>query len=73
MAYKTTFSARYFNHNSNYPKTHKWNIIIGLFDRTVSLIIPEHRTETLTIVKNTLLNNDYPLKLIQRIKATRNS
>lgn len=39
---KSTCSVRYLNYNSNYPKTHKLNVFLGIMDRTISLTLSEY-------------------------------
>lgn len=68
---KPTWSGRYLNYNSQHPKNQKNSVVIGLIDRAITLTSPEHRPEILKKVKETLLNNNFPLKLINKITKQR--
>lgn len=68
---KKTWSGRYLNYNSNHPNKQKRSVVIGLTDRAIALTSPEFRPEILKKVKQTLLNNHFPEKLITRIVKQR--
>lgn len=64
---KETWSGRYLNYYSNHPNAQKNSVIVGLTDRAIKLTSPEYHPEVLKHIKNTLKNNHYPIKNIERI------
>lgn len=66
---KPTSSGRLLNYFSNHPLTQKLNVIDNLIKRVFSISSTPFHTKNRKIVTNTLLNNNYPTKLIeQRIR-----
>jgi len=63
---KPTFSGRYINFHSNHPLQYKLNSITNLVDHAILLSNERFHDSNLTIVKNILINNGYPIKLINR-------
>jgi len=63
---KSTFSGRYINFHSNHPQIYKLNAISNLVDRAILLSDKRFHEANLNIVKNILINNGYPVKLINK-------
>jgi len=63
---KPTYSGRCLNFFSNHPDRYKVNTINNLVDQAILLSDKSFHQDNLTIVKNILLNNSYPLDLINR-------
>lgn len=68
---KPTFSGRYVNFYSSHPLKYKINTIIGLVDRAILLSDKKFHTVNIQHVKNILLNNCFPTKLIDKEVKTR--
>ncbi len=65
--HKDTWSGRYLNFNSCLPFSYKKNTIKILTDKIMQLSDPEFHTKNFQLLKDTLLKNDYPKKLIKNI------
>lgn len=66
---KPTSSGRILNYFSNHPLTQKLNVVDNLVKRIFNISSPQFHAKNRKIVKNILLNNNYPPKVIeQRIK-----
>jgi len=63
---KSTFSGRYINFHSNHPLQYKLNSIANLVDRAILLSDRRFHDTNLNIVKSILINNGYPVKLINK-------
>jgi len=63
---KSSFSGRYINFHSNHPQQYKLNAIANLVDRAILLSDKRFHDTNLNIVKNILINNGYPEKLINK-------
>lgn len=71
--HKETWSGRYLNFESALPLVYKKNTISLLAEKVFKLSDPQFHDKNLRLLKNTLLNNSYPLKLINFvIKRVRN-
>ena len=64
---KKTWSSRYLHFNSQHPISQKKTVIIGLADRSIKLSDPQYRTRAINKAKETLKENNYPEKLINKI------
>jgi len=63
---KPTYSGRYINFFSCHPEQYKYNTITTLVDQAILLSDETFHDSNLEIVKNILLNNCYPIDLINR-------
>lgn len=63
---KPTSSGRLVNYFSNHPLTQKLNVIDNLIRRVFSTSSAPFSTKNRKIVKDILLNNNYPEKLIEK-------
>jgi len=63
---KPTYSGRCLNFFSSHPDRYKVNTINNLVDQAILLSDKSFHEDNLLIVKNILLNNSYPLELINR-------
>ncbi|XP_071637535.1 uncharacterized protein [Temnothorax longispinosus] len=63
---KPTFSGRYINYFSSHPLKYKVNCITGLLDRAILLSNDRFRESNINIVKDILLNNSFPIELINK-------
>ncbi|XP_039433524.1 uncharacterized protein LOC120415946 [Culex pipiens pallens] len=59
-------NGRYLDYLSESPRCHKRNTAIALVDRALMLTDPDKRPESIRIVKNILLTNNYPAWFISR-------
>jgi len=63
---KPTYSGRCINFFSNHPEQYKFNTINNLVDQAILLSDKRFHDSNLMIVKNILLNNCYPITLINK-------
>jgi len=63
---KPTYSGRCINFLSSHPEQHKINTITNLVDQAILLSDETFHESNLVTIKNILLNNCYPIKLINR-------
>lgn len=78
---KPTCSGRYINYFSNHPNKYKINTIISLVDQAILLSHEMFHVSNINIVKEILLNNCFPLRIINKhinrrlhsLKTLRNS
>jgi len=63
---KPTFSGRYINFFSNHPEQYKMNTINNLVDQAILLSNERFHDTNVEIVKKTLINNCYPIGLINK-------
>jgi len=63
---KPTFSGQYINFYSNHPYQYKLNTITNLVDHTILLSDERFHATNLEIVKSILLNNDYPICVVEK-------
>ena len=63
---KPTFSGRYLNFLSHHPLANKKAIIFGLVDKCVFLSDKSFHSQNLMLIKQFLLNNNYPAKFITK-------
>ena len=63
---KTTASRRYINFYSHHPLSEKIAIVYSLVDKSIKLAHSSFHINNLNIVKNLLLNNDYPSQFIEK-------
>ena len=63
---KPTFSGRLLNFNSKHPFAHKKGVIYNLVDRAILLSDQCFHKNNLHKVKQILLNNQYPIKIIKK-------
>ncbi|XP_026825421.1 DNA cross-link repair 1 protein-like [Ooceraea biroi] len=63
---KPTFSGRYTNYFTSNPTTHKINVVTGLTDRAILLSDNRFHNDNITVVKEILIQNCYPLDLINK-------
>jgi len=68
---KPTFSGRYINYYSNHPIQYKWNTVMSLVDQAILLSDERFHAANLDIVKANLLNNGYPLTMLNRMIVKR--
>lgn len=64
---KSTFSGRYINYYSGHPHKYKISTIISLIDRSIILSDNRFHSENISIVKEILANNSYPISLVDSI------
>lgn len=64
---KPNSSGRYLHYMSSHPYNMKINLIIGLKDRITKLTHPTHLTESIQDLRNLLLANGYPSRLLNKI------
>ena len=62
---KKTFSGRYLNYFSHHTQCNKIAIIYSLVDRAIKLSHCSFHKKNLTFIKDLLLQNNYPLNLIE--------
>jgi hypothetical protein len=62
--HKDTWSGRYLHFSSNHPIQYKISVIYGITDRAIKLSEIRFRQKNLNIVRKTLLENGYPMQLI---------
>ena len=65
--HKPSWSGRYINFFSEHPMQHKVGLIKGLIDRAILLSDPEFRPANLTLIKDTLKRNGYPMEMVSTI------
>ncbi|RLU23515.1 hypothetical protein DMN91_003720 [Ooceraea biroi] len=65
---KPTFSGRYISFLSNHPDKQKVGVIKSLVDRALLLSDPRFHTSNINVVKEILMNNCYPVEVIDRLK-----
>jgi hypothetical protein len=65
--HKNTWSGRYLNYNSYLPLTYKINTITILTKRILQLFDEKFHETNFEILKKTLINNNYPQQLVNRI------
>ncbi|XP_077276910.1 uncharacterized protein LOC143905375 [Temnothorax americanus] len=63
---KPTFSGRYINYFSNHPFKYKVNIIRNLVDRATLLSNARFHSNNISIVRNILLNNCFPIDVVNK-------
>lgn len=63
---KKTWSGRYINFASDHLLSHKIGVTYSLNDTAVKLSHPTHHTENLRLIKETLLENGYPISLLEK-------
>jgi len=63
---KPTYSGRCINFFSSHPEQYKFNTINNLVDQAILLSDKRFHESNLMIVKNILLNNCYPITLINK-------
>ena len=63
---KPTFSGRYLNFHSHHPIAHKIGIIYNIVDKCIKLSSVEFHQQNLKEAKYILLQNNYPLHLINK-------
>jgi len=63
---KPTFSGRYINFYSNHPYQYKLNTITNLVDHAILLSDERFHVTNLEIIKSILLNNGYPISVVQK-------
>ncbi|XP_071577748.1 uncharacterized protein [Temnothorax nylanderi] len=63
---KPTFSGRYTNFFSSHPFKYKVNTITSLLDRAILLSDESFHTSNINTVKKILLNNSFPMDLINK-------
>ncbi|EZA48945.1 hypothetical protein X777_12909 [Ooceraea biroi] len=63
---KPTFSGRYINYFSNHPFKYKISVINSLVDRAILLSDDRFHVSNITIVKDILSNNGYPVNIINK-------
>jgi len=68
---KPTFSGRYINYYSNHPIQYKLNTVMSLVDQAILLSDERFHAANLDIVKAILLNNGYPLTMLNRMIVKR--
>jgi len=68
---KPTFSGRYINFYSNHPIQYKLNTVTNLVDQAILLSDERFHLENLDIVKAILLNNGYPLTMLNKLIVKR--
>lgn len=68
---KPTCSGRYMNYKSIQPYMYKKSVISGYADRAINLTSPVFRTEIVGSAKQKLINNGYPINLINKIFKNR--
>jgi len=68
---KPTFSGRYINFYSNHPTQYKVNTVTNLVDQAILLSDERFHLTNLDIVKTILLNNGYPLTMLNRLIVKR--
>lgn len=64
---KPTASGRYLNYESHHPLMQKVSVIRGLIDKAVLLAEDKFHLKNLAFVRQSLLNNNYPIKLIKDV------
>ena len=67
---KPTHSGRYLNYYSVSPFQYKINVIKNLIHRSTHISSPQFHNKNLKIIKQFLLNNNYPSSLINKIINT---
>jgi len=68
---KNTWSGRYLNFHSQHHISQKKSVVIGLADRALILSDPPYRLNALQKIKEVLMKNSYPEKLINGIIKSR--
>lgn len=68
---KSTSSGRFLNYNSEHPFEHKKGVIFNLVDRSILLSHPEFHKENVEKGKHLLLNNGYPINIINKFADDR--
>ena len=63
---KPTYTGCYINYFSHHPLNQKIGIIYMLVDRAIKLAHKNFHNENLDFVKNILVKNDYPTKIIEK-------
>lgn len=69
---KPMSSNRFINYYSNHPMKMKTNLVMALKNRVIKLSHVNHRHEDLLLLKNILLENSYPLNLINKLLFSSN-
>ncbi|XP_037028013.1 uncharacterized protein LOC119068513 [Bradysia coprophila] len=65
--HKATWSGRYLNFHSSLPFSYKKNTIAILTERMLKLASPTYHRENCELIKQTLLKNNYPAKLLENV------
>jgi len=63
---KPTYSGRYINYFSSHPKQYKLNTITNLVDQAIMLSSERFQAENINIIKGILINNCYPVELVNK-------
>jgi hypothetical protein len=70
---KPTHTDRYLDFDSYNPMSHKRSVIKSLFDRSTKICDPIDKEQEDSYVKNVLVKNSYPKKLIEKIHRQSNN
>lgn len=65
--HKKTWSGRYLDYNSWLPMTYKKNTVGILTQKILTLSDPDFHQKNFKILQQTLISNNYPIKLIKQI------
>ncbi|XP_046749843.1 uncharacterized protein LOC124413359 [Diprion similis] len=68
---KPTWSQRYLNFKSHYPRSYKIGTIINLVDRAINLSNECYHTSNLNLISDVLIKNDYPPGLLHKVISRR--
>lgn len=63
---KPTWSGRYLNYKSENPMIHKINSLNAILDRAIKFTAVENRPTEIKKVKNTFIQNNYPVELVNK-------